>query len=351
MLPRSVLNRFYAADSVKTSAHSTWLDCLKDTGKDLLAKTSSAAISYYIESSSSPNHMVCEAALYALSEHASKINKEFVLPYVHQIVETLSRYLDDNRWPVRDVSCIAIGIVIHHFPNNCKHKLEYFIQAIKGNLKDPIWSVRSNAADAFAEILASDDSDIVNAAFETSMTYLGENLMYIRVSQSSKATKSFLPDSLFVPLQKKGKELSIKSSGWSCCIDCESNRNALPWEVSHGAVLLLSQLLIALVNSKSIYRSKGETSFRQLAPRICELWSLLDTKVVELNGQKSQNEERLQATIYNEVSYSLKSIFQLKLNIWISLSPYQRWCLLLVALYSLKLKYLNDKMMQHLMKW
>ena len=69
LLPRVCMNRYYAAEAVKTASLNIWRDFIaaRFDGKALLAQNCSQAVQYYIDSSQkSTNHMVCEAACHAM---------------------------------------------------------------------------------------------------------------------------------------------------------------------------------------------------------------------------------------------------------------------------------------------
>ena len=69
LLPRVCMNRYYAAEAVKTVSLNIWRDfiAVRFDGKALLAQHCAEAVQYYIDSSQkSTNHMVCEAACHAM---------------------------------------------------------------------------------------------------------------------------------------------------------------------------------------------------------------------------------------------------------------------------------------------
>ena len=69
LLPRVCMNRYYAAEAVKSASLNIWREFIatRFNGKELLAQNCSAAVQYYINcSQKSTNHMVCEAACHAM---------------------------------------------------------------------------------------------------------------------------------------------------------------------------------------------------------------------------------------------------------------------------------------------
>lgn len=183
IVPRLCVNRFHTAPSVQTASKHIWQTFFfrpagaspppsvpsVPLGKQLLLEHVKHAIDYYTTTmNSARNHMVCEAAVNALSEITLRLDLSIIRPFQRQIHEALLGCLNDERWPVKDAACLASGRILRRFPplqispvTNEVGALDVevtnqFLHHWEEHLRDCIWSVRENAAFACAEALVTD---------------------------------------------------------------------------------------------------------------------------------------------------------------------------------------------------
>lgn len=183
ILPVLCVNRFHAAPSVQSSAKHIWQTYffaptyMPPFGKQLVITHIPEVISYYIRTMAvAKNHMVCEAAIHALSEVMLRLDETVVSQFQSEVQDALLDCLNDDRWPVKDAACLASGRILRRFPpirliekkvlyhtdttDTKKHvdwtKAKQFLQHWQHHLVDCIWSVRENAAFAFAETLVTE---------------------------------------------------------------------------------------------------------------------------------------------------------------------------------------------------
>lgn len=202
-----------------------------------------------------------------------------------------------------------------------------FLHHWERHLNDCIWSVRENAALAFGAALLSTSVTFREltwtAAVEYVQSYLLRGIADAVASTASPVVSgmdSFLPRAMVEQaLQRKyqqqqqqqqqndqksptaasssssstvpidamravgrvvpdhygndGKEPSVNPidsanfrKGWGCCVDCVTLRAAHPWEISHGALYLLREVLRSLIPSKENYERSGRERNAWLHP-------------------------------------------------------------------------------------
>lgn len=198
IVPRLCVNRFHTAPSVQTASKHIWQTFFfrstgvspvpsgpiteEPLGKQLLLQHVKHAIDHYtMTMSSARNHMVCEAAVNALSEITLRLNLSVIWPFQRQIHEALLGCLNDERWPVKDAACLASGRILRRFPplqispvTNEVGSLDMeltnqFLHHWEEHLRDCIWSVRENAAFACAEALVTDTFVLENTTASSSV--------------------------------------------------------------------------------------------------------------------------------------------------------------------------------------
>lgn len=188
ILPRLCVNRFHAAPSLQSCSKNVWQKYFfvspssesgqYPLGKQLLIEHVEKTVKYFISTmNTARNHMVCEAAIHALSEIILRLPTSDVAPFQLSVHLALLSSLEDDRWPVKDSACLASGRILRRFPPLSFTNAELvnthlsstriqvnmtiakkFLQHWEKHLVDCIWSVRENAAFACAEALVSDSS-------------------------------------------------------------------------------------------------------------------------------------------------------------------------------------------------
>lgn len=341
LLPGLCMNRFYAAEAVKNAAQSSWRIIVGPAGgKHILEKNIEAFVGYYVAMSQvSSNHMVIEAACHAMSEACKKLLYDSIDQVAHLIRAAILSCLHDERWPVRDAACLAAGSIMKFHPvvssadneMHCSEEAE-ILHLCTVHLQDSIWSVRQNAAFALTDTIQSVQASTSLMAWKLSSDYLKANLeraikeerelVLLAEKQreyssvvtsetskiSSKMKRNFLPSSLLNPAGNVSNpnEPTVKVTGrggWSCCIDCVELRACHPWEVSHGALYLLRELINTFIAS-----SKSETFSRlnEINVKPSEVWSLISSQLEVvwklLLVQKTEFSDKLHAAVYEEVT-------------------------------------------------
>ncbi len=262
LLPRLCLNRFYAAEGVKSVSHYSWREIFGQRGKEYYSEIVVLAAQYYSEASKSHNHVVCEAACHSMAELAAKIltslsSEADVSECVNIIVEALFNCINDDSWPIRDASSLSMGIVARYFPTHTSQKLDAIWKRWLLNLKDSIWSVRENAAVAIGHVLCSANKDIVEYCFKNTNEYLNKNfLMALEVKREINFIPTMMYDSMVKSAKSESSDVNTKSTwrqggGWGCCIDCMEPRKGGNTEASDGCVYLFRELLLSDNNKLS----------------------------------------------------------------------------------------------------
>ena len=262
LLPRLCLNRFYAAEGVKSVSHYSWREIFGQRGKEYYSEIVVLAAQYYSEASKSHNHVVCEAACHSMAELAAKIltslsSEAVVGECVNIIVEALFNCINDDSWPIRDASSLSMGIVARYFPTHTSQKIDAIWKRWLLNLKDSIWSVRENAALAIGHALCSENKDIVEYCFKNTMEYLSKNfLMALQVKREINFIPTTVYDAMIKSTKSEPSDDNTKSTwrhggGWGCCIDCMEPRKGGNTEISDGCVYLFRELLLSDNNKLS----------------------------------------------------------------------------------------------------
>lgn len=270
------MNRYYAAEAVQSVSQNIWRSFLlpEGLGRQLIVMHIESSVDYYCSMTASKNHMIVEAACQAITELITHIDHHVLLPshiqsLTHCIITCLS---DDDRWPVRDAACVSIGVILSRYPslwNDPHHHLHHYphqhqqevmmvvsskvLSSWKKQLIDSIWSVREHAAISISTALQSNSQSIMyEAVMEFSLQYIRDFLV---LKEKQKPIKNFIPLSLLnsrnsttdstgsTPINVKMKTNNVRS-GWGCCVDCVDLRPAESWEISHGAIYLLREIMV-----------------------------------------------------------------------------------------------------------
>lgn len=252
LLPRLCLNRHYVAEGVRVHSQETWRLIMGQTGRGLLAQYIEPVCYYYTQSTKAANHMIAEAACQAIAELATKVDRAAVLPYIPALLSALVACSAEESWPIRDAACVATGQVLRIFPNESRDVSEELFGRWQMNLTDSIWSVRENSAAAFGEVLRSEDATLRDEAARRTVDLLSANLSRaneeLTLEQRRAQQIQFIPPAVLVELTSRqaGASLTdlprVARADWGCCLDCVVLRAASAWEVSAGAVCLLTQL-------------------------------------------------------------------------------------------------------------
>lgn len=277
------LNRFHAAKSLQTVSLAIWETYLlpDGLGRHLLLEYCDNVSTYYITSTRVRNHMICEAACYALTEFATKLihPSDAINTYLFDCLLALKECLYDERWPVKDAASIASAKVFrtHYLTTTQASLLDELLRLYSQGLEDCIWSVRENAALAMVEILDGSRS-IAESVVTDKVLTLGKEILAKSlllpvqpVNNSSTTTQSSIsngfsflpkgmlitnstfpgtappPEDIFHTMMHPANhpptnKASLTRKGWGCCIDCVELRQAKPWEVCSGAVYLLREM-------------------------------------------------------------------------------------------------------------
>jgi hypothetical protein len=283
LLPRLCLNRFYAAEGVRSYSLDTWRLVLGTRGRLLLERHFSAAVDHYTSMSRAQNHMVAEAACQVMAEAAARLDPSAVRPCLPLLFSSLMACLMEVSWPVKDAATAATGTLVRFFPEEALmypvrvdadgSQTDYLslCMSIWGDqLVDSIWSVRETAATAFGDALLAPSLVVRNRALREVIICVTKNLLRAteeatreEAVQKQRIT-NFLPNALLVSaarsaaagVGKDGAEFPInrgemhQTSGWGCCLDCASDRRRSPWEASAGAAVLVREVTRAALELK-----------------------------------------------------------------------------------------------------
>ena len=84
-------------------------------GGSLLAGNIGLVVNYYSEQSRSNSHMVAEAALQAIKEVSTRLQRVQVVKVLPVVLQTLVACVQDHSWPVRDAAVGALGALVVAF--------------------------------------------------------------------------------------------------------------------------------------------------------------------------------------------------------------------------------------------
>lgn len=269
VIPRLCMNRYYAAEAVQSVSQNIWRSFLlpEGLGRQLIVMHIQSSADYYCSMTASKNHMIVEAACQAITELITHIDHHVLLPlHIQSLTGCILTCLnDDDRWPVRDAACVSIGVILSRYPSQWNDPHHHHPQQVvvsskiisswRKQLVDSIQSVREHAAISISTALqSSDDQSVMYEAV------MGFSLQYIRdfllLKEKQKPVKNFIPLSLLnshtsttdstgsTPNNIKMKSNNNIRSGWGCCVDCVDLRPAESWEICHGAIYLLRELIV-----------------------------------------------------------------------------------------------------------
>ena len=267
LLPRLCLNRYFIAEGVKSYSQETWSLIIGTNGKILIIKYIENMITYYLEMCNAFNHMISEAACFAMAELAMKIDTNIMLPYIPTILEALENCSIQESWPIRDAACISTARVIRMYPDFIVDRMETIFVIWSNHLKDPIWSIRDNAAMAFGEILHCNNIELINKTLCFIQNYLSNNILYVKNELTPEQIKanaiSFIQPQLLQQLLNHefnnsnitdlSKNRVRTRADWGCCLDCTVGRESRPWEVSEGCLFLLHELSSSHPKEATVY--------------------------------------------------------------------------------------------------
>jgi len=327
LLPNICLNRFYAAEGVKSTALETWAGLVGTAGRDFVAKYVGSFIYVYADSSKSNNHMVSEAACSAMAEIVCRIEKFAVRPHLAPLVQALDACLTDDSWPVRDSSCIAVGSLLKHYGSEAieitPSLLDNFFAVCNRHLKDSIWSLRENAAVALGDAIQCESSTVSSQTTGIISAYLDETLGDRARAGPKKTT--FLSEAQIAALTTSSqagpeaatpkKPLWRRGGGWGCCLDCMETREGDGADVSSGAVFLLrefarcrpelaarhfGQIFVLFDEKQSASKTKQDRMMVSAAQQIPEIVELLKTQEGVLETWNSKKDKVDQAFFHGE---------------------------------------------------
>ena len=262
IIPKVCLNRFYVADGIKNYAQDTWQTIVDKQGRNILTTFIDSVIEHYIEMSRCSNHMVSEAACFALSEMVCKLNRDVISPRLSKILDALEGCLTDDSWPVHDAACVSLIDIIPIYFDECvnDNRLNRFLDLWLYHLKSQIWSVRDNAAYAIGSILKSSSSlkmfNIIYAHLNDNFSKvlkndIKSNIVFMSSEVEKALTQTKINNNITSVLanERAQGELARRRGAWGCCLDCNIIENGGDYECSDGCIYLLRELL---QNSKEL---------------------------------------------------------------------------------------------------
>jgi len=264
IIPRLCMNRYYAAEAVQSLSQNIWRYFLlpNGLGRQLIVKHIDTCVDYYCSMTASKNHMIVEAACQAITELIIHIDHSILSSYIQSLTHHIIVCLHDDRWPVRDVACTSIGIILQHYPSlwydhddnlQGQQLSNIVLSSWSRQLIDSIWSVREHTAISISTTLQCHDNIICQLVVDFSLQYIKKHLF---LKKKIKQIKNFIPISILnnhtsttntterMPIYNN----KMLSSGWGCCIDCVDLRPAENWEICHGALYLLREIMVLNTN-------------------------------------------------------------------------------------------------------
>lgn len=257
LLPMLCMNRFYLAQGVKIYSKETWRLMFCDEGQSTgtgmreVAAQAGKIVKYYAAMCDADNHVVREAACQAIAELAIRIGPDEVLaPYLAPHVSTLLRALllcfQDESWPVRDEACIACGIFAKAYPDLCRPDLEQLYGLWFDHLRDPIWSVREDAASALSDAMTAYGSDAVSRCVAEAKSLLpcarDQPAQTYEEMVASHNDAALHTDTQLYSCGSLAPKLHKSANRVAGCSDCRVLRDAYPWEKTDGAIYMIREL-------------------------------------------------------------------------------------------------------------
>lgn len=167
ILPRLCINRYFAAEGVRTYSHMTWRQVVGQQGAELVAKFVRSFVEFYISQTQVLNQEMREAACLCIGEVAAKISREAVLPFATDLLAAvLSMIEGKGSWTVRNAACLALGKIFESFPDEAKPRAAETINLLFKNNSDDVWSLRECSGDAIAQVVKRYDQDFLPETVE-----------------------------------------------------------------------------------------------------------------------------------------------------------------------------------------
>jgi len=253
LIPRMLLNRYYAAQGVKMYSLETWKQVMGDQGRNLVVKYIDTIVAYYISQIDADNFGVREAACHCMGELATRISPEAVRSHVDSMLQALSAAFIDTSWPVRSEACKVCGDFILSFPNESKDMLQVELyQLCLARIGDDIWSVRENAAIAIANLVRAYGDEVQDKILEKTRELLP-------MAKQNVSSGAFHPEATKFNLEEKRQrdndpKLHTGQVLFACCTLAPRTKRKIghaehgydrqpePWESSDGAIYLIREL-------------------------------------------------------------------------------------------------------------
>ncbi|KAF0991910.1 hypothetical protein HZS_7411, partial [Henneguya salminicola] len=274
LLPPICLNRHYLAEGVKLYNIKTWQMITNSQGLSIVEKNMDKYINFYISQAKADNHAVREASCHCLTELGYLLAHALNETHLQVIYDNLLFCFMDESWPVRDTSCLALGVHVSSHPLFFENKLNDIFPLFFRNLSDSIQSVRIGAAISLAYV----SNTLPDQTYEFLNKYVFENLDKVK-DQDPDVEKyqdlSKKPGVFGVVKQLYDNDSNIHTDQvmYSCgslapkmksgqksggCSSHSFSRKAQPWEISDGCICLFGELSKFFSHEKS-YNSMHST--------------------------------------------------------------------------------------------
>lgn len=292
LLPRMCLNRFYLAQGVKLYSHETWKLIFPQGGVDAVADHLPAICRYYVKMADADNHVVREAACQAMAELATRVPQ--LEGHVPTLLQALLMCFYDESWPVRDEACLACGILVKAYPEECRSELGTLWERWTEQLTDQIWSVREDAAVALGDALEAYGDEMlvkIRALIDDLLPSARQQPAMTRAEYKERQnnieahtnSQLYSCGSLAPKLRKGG-------AGRIGCSNCDVNREKAPWEATDGCVYLIRELVVRCCSDESKTKLSDE-----------QLQTLLRELVDVCRVQHFPQADDLRATLWRQV--------------------------------------------------
>jgi len=259
LLPRLAMNRFYLAQGVRLYSIESWRLMFGenddkreggDAGMREVAAQAEGVVKYYANMCDADNHVVREAGCQAIAELAIRIGPSCLGPYLAPHVSSLLRALllcfQDESWPVRDEACLACGTFAAVYPDLCRPDLETLYDLWFLHLRDPIWSVREDAARALGDAVRAYGTEAIDRCVVETKELLPcardqpkQTRMEMIATHNDAASHTNLQLYSCGSLAPKMRKGAGRVAG---CGDCLVTRPAYPYEKTDGAIYMIREL-------------------------------------------------------------------------------------------------------------
>ena len=191
---------------------------------------------YYVQQSQSSNHMIAEAACFAIAELAVKLPPQITQPFAPRLYMACVECLQSDSWPIRDSACPATGRVIQHLiaDSDIDEEMEWFfpkeletvLDLLCSHMQDSIPSIREHAAEGLGCLLRAQSKSVLEMVNKRVQMHFTKHLQRARKQRDAeKKQLQFIPAMSLARM--KGSEKSDTSHSSNTSASSSSSLNPL----------------------------------------------------------------------------------------------------------------------------